>query len=77
MSEIRFAKSGSRTSSTRQVTSGHVAALLVDGHDPAEIRGRGELSRANARPMPEAAPVTATTGWPRAFRGRHQVLTLH
>ena len=51
---------------------GHVAAPLVDGDDLLDLVGRGEPLRRAARPTPEAAPVTATTGSgarPRAWLG--------
>ncbi|GLW07612.1 hypothetical protein Misp01_27420 [Microtetraspora sp. NBRC 13810] len=53
-----------------------VAALLVDGHDAAEIRRRGHVGKER----PAQSRGRAGDGddrWAVTIRGRHQVLTLH
>jgi hypothetical protein len=55
---------------------GDVAALVVDGHDPAEIRRRGDLRE--ERPADSGGGAgDGDDGRTEAFRGRHEVLTLH
>ncbi|GAA3413219.1 hypothetical protein GCM10018952_29030 [Streptosporangium vulgare] len=55
---------------------GNITTLLVDGHDPAEIRRRGDL-REEGTAYARGGAGDGDDGGPGAFRGRHQVLTLH
>ncbi|GAA4565331.1 hypothetical protein GCM10023193_39190 [Planotetraspora kaengkrachanensis] len=55
---------------------GDVAAVFVDGHDAAEIRRRGHFCE--ERPAyTGGAAGDGDDGRTEAFRGRHEVLTLH
>ncbi|GLW97803.1 hypothetical protein Misp02_18900 [Microtetraspora sp. NBRC 16547] len=54
----------------------HVSALIVDGHDTAEIRRRGDFREERSAETGGGA-CDGDYGRTKAFRGWHEVLTLH